>query len=227
MSDLLESMVLREVVGSEIQGSSGWLDARKGNLTGSKIREYVSLTSDSLKSSHVKYLEEKAAEVVTGQIEVIKDNEHMRRGREMEPVSMDWLADHLGVELHETGAIAMPWSDRVMVSPDRIGLDRGDKIVCESKSPKSTTHLRYLNGGKVPSDHKIQCQAELMVTGADYGYFISFDDRCIGAEVLLLRYEHDLKIQKRIKENSELMLAKLDKMVNSIRSNAIDINKYF
>ena len=121
-----------EIVGSEIQGSEGWHEARLGRFTGSKLKELVSLTSDKPKTTADKYIYEKMAEIITGEAETIPDNIYMQRGREMEPMAMAWLEDFLEIRLVETGALVMPWSYRVAVSPDRITvLDKADKVVCD------------------------------------------------------------------------------------------------
>ena len=89
---LIEEMIEREIEGSEDQGSLGWHEARLGRFTGSKLKDLVSITSDKPKSTAERYIDEKVAEIITGEIEVIPDNKYMQRGREMEPVAMDWLS---------------------------------------------------------------------------------------------------------------------------------------
>lgn len=221
---LIEEMIEREIEGSEDQGSLGWHEARLGRFTGSKLKDLVSITSDKPKSTAERYIDEKVAEIITGEIEVIPDNKYMQRGREMEPVAMDWLSNYLGVELYTTGAILMPWSDRVAVSPDRIGVEDGNKIVIESKSPKSKTHLRWASKGKLPSEHKIQVMAEIMCTEADYAYFLSYDDRCIGSEAFLVKVNPDEKLMKRIEKVTNICLEMLDDAVTKAKINTININ---
>lgn len=217
-------MLLREIEGSQIQGTSGWKNARKERLTGSKLKDLVSLTSDSPKSTAAAYIDEKVAEIITGEIEEVPVNQYMLRGTEYEPIAMDWLQDYLGVDLITTGAITMPYSDRVAVSPDRIGIEDSNKFVCESKSPKSKTHLRWASKGKLPSEHKIQVMAEIMCTEADYAYFLSYDDRCIGSEAFLVKVNPDEKLMKRIEKVTNICLEMLDDAVTKAKINTININ---
>lgn len=235
--DALASMIKGLVPDSETQLSDGWFRARLGNITGSKIKELVSLTSDTPKHSADKYIAENAAEIRTGKVESIPDNQYLRRGREMEGPAMDWLSEYYGIRLYETGALAMSWSDRVCVSPDRYGVlerdtliaghvfDAGSKVVVESKSPKTTTHIKYMGGNKVPSEHKIQCYAEIEVTGADFLIFLSYDDRCIGAEAFVRVLMPDEKFHDRIKKVCLGSLDKMNKLEEGCKINGININE--
>ena len=232
-------MMSREIIGSEVQGSDSWHEARLGIFTGSQLKNLVSLTSDKPKHSADKYIYETMAEVITGEVESITDNQYMKRGRELEPIAMSWLEDYLETELIETGALLMDWSDRVAVSPDRIGViagdlelngfsvKKGDKIVVESKSPKSTTFLRWSVDKKMPSDHKIQVQAEIMVTKADYALFLAYDDRCTGRGAYVVKVMPDLKFQDRIKSVCLECLDKLDKRLELSKNNTIDISSLY
>lgn len=220
-------MVSREIVGSSIQRSDEWFEARKGRLTGSKMNELINHRGQGLPARADDYLIEKAMEIVTGYVTEVPDNEYMRWGREQEDDAIMLLEDYVGTRVYPTGAICMPWSDRVAISPDGIGYNDG-KFIVESKSPMTKNHIKYIMGGKVPTIYKAQVQAEMMATEADFGYFMTYDPRAKGMEGYILKVQPDEALQKKIKTNCEIALEKIDKHVNTIRSKGvIDIGKFY
>ena len=227
-----DAVIAREVKGSHEQGSEGWLEARMGRLTGSSMSKIVPMRMSSgrwtMPYKASSYIDEKIMEIVTGQVEVIADNEYMQWGRQCEPAARAWVEDIIEAPIKEVGAILMPWSDRVAISPDGVGVDsEGGLFIFESKSPKTKTHIGYLKANKVPADYVVQVQSEMMACEADYGYFCSYDPRAVGCEGLLLKVFPDEALQARIKEYSLKALDKIDKGVKDVKINSISINGYY
>lgn len=61
--------------------------------------------------------------------------------------------------------------------------------VVELKCPKSFTHLEYLRERQIPKDYLHQIRHQIWITGAQWGDFVSYDDRMPEpGQLLILRY---------------------------------------
>jgi hypothetical protein len=49
--------------------------------------------------------------------------------------------------------------------------------VVEVKCGKRATHLEFLRTGEMPREHLIQLTHQIWITGAEWGDYVSFDDR--------------------------------------------------
>ena len=57
------------------------------------------------------------------------------------------------------------------------GFTGGRKGIFEAKCPKMATHIEYLLAGRIPPEYVDQLTHNLLVTGAEYADFVSFDPR--------------------------------------------------
>lgn len=62
-------------------------------------------------------------------------------------------------------------------SVDGFFEEDGRTGVLEIKAPKSTNHIKYLQGQVVPDQYRPQCLHNIWVTGAEFADFVSFDPR--------------------------------------------------
>jgi len=223
---LIDHLKDREIPGSEIQCSDAWFASRVGKITGSGL--YNITTENATKSTAlpqraIKYIKEKVKECLTGVCHSIEDNDYMRWGRETEPEARAFAEAYLGVEIYETGALRMPWSDDVQVSPDGIGMDKEGRIfIFETKSPSSDNHLGYMmeNKPKVPGKYKAQVQGEIEAAGAEYGIFLTYDPRMGAHSAMILKVEIDEAMRDRIKENSLKALERIEQGAANVRKNS-------
>lgn len=159
------------------QGSTEWMIARAGRVTGScaDIVMMKPLPSGGEAAGKKDYRLKLAVERITG-IPQFDDftSRHMRRGVEMEPLARVLTEQKHGVVFRETGFLR---HKHKMIGVSLDG-DAGDfSMICELKCPKSVTHLQYLQAGKLPAAYRWQVIHGLYVTGASYCIFTSFDDR--------------------------------------------------
>lgn len=98
----------------------------------------------------------------------------MKYGSSREPDARMAYEAHTGVLLNTVGFLAV---DGMLLgaSPDGIVGDFAGGA--EIKCPKSATHLEYLRTPGIPSDYLPQMRHQLLVTGAPWWDFVSFDDR--------------------------------------------------
>lgn len=227
-------LLVREIPNSQTQGSEAWHEARKGNITGSQLSKVVPMRpyrgAWSAPSQSASYLEEKVMELTSGCVEEVPDNQYMKWGREHEKDARAFMEDYMQTKVYETGAIAMPWSDRVVISPDGVGIDSdGVPFIFEAKCPKTKTHTRYCMAKtpKPPNDYLLQMHGEMMVTGAEYGMYLSYDPRAKGMEVLPVRVEKDEELCSRIEVWCKKFLKKIDLGVAQCKSNATSIEEFY
>lgn len=160
------------------QRSPEWFAARAGRLTSScvatifmqgKTKGSESVTKRDLRIRL-------ALEQMSGRSQDGNDyrSDDMRYGVEREPDARLAYEAHAGVLLREAGFLAC---DDLLIgaSPDAyVGdFDGGVEIKC----PKTATHLEYVRLPGVPAEYLPQMRHHLLVTGAEWWEFVSFDDR--------------------------------------------------
>lgn len=156
------------------QRTPEWHAARLGRLTGSRAKDMLAVIKSGEAAARRDYRLQLVCERLTQRsAEDGYTNADMQRGIELEPQARDAYERFTGQLVAPVGFLASV-EHLAGCSPDgKIG-DRG---LVELKCPKSSTHLRYLRTGGVPSEHVAQLRHNLWVTGADWIDFVSYDDR--------------------------------------------------
>jgi hypothetical protein len=159
------------------QRTPEWWAARLGRATGSGAGKVTAKANKDGSEPYTRrdYRIQLALERLTSRVaEDGFQSAEMRRGIELEPAAMAAYEAH-------TGAIAMPVGfyqcADIMAGCSPDGLLENGRGLLSLKAPKSSTHLTYLRSGVMPSDYVPQMLHELLVTGAEFYDFASFDDR--------------------------------------------------
>ena len=158
------------------QRSEEWFNARLSRVTGSNAKAVWAKTAKGARTAKWgDYMDQLVAEALTGiSADDVYVTWEMQRGIDLEPVARHALAKQLGVEIRETGFI----QHKTLRIGSSLDGDIDDfKTVVEMKCPKTTTHLGYIEEGKLPEDYEGQCMHNLYVSGAERLVFASFDDR--------------------------------------------------
>jgi putative phage-type endonuclease len=178
-----------------IQGTPEWHQARLGCLTASRANDACAAESTA---AYQNYLWQLVAERETGQAEESYSNADMQRGTDMEPIARAAYEAHTGTFVTQTGFWLHPEIKHFGASPDGLV---GDEGLIEIKCPRTSTHLRYLSEGKVPTKYKRQMICQLLCTRRKWVDFVSFDDRVRESKRLfIVRYT---PTEKEITELSE------------------------
>lgn len=163
------------------QRSPEWYGARAGRLTGSVAAKMLAARKNEKDKTEMadrfNLRQRLVCERLTGRAEdddtfITKE---LQRGIAMEPAAA-------AAYEAATGLIAR-WSGFLSHNEWMVGasLDGhvGDPLsgIIEIKCPKSTTHLGYLQVGRVPDEYLPQATHNLWVSGAEWCDFVSFDDR--------------------------------------------------
>lgn len=151
------------------QGTEEWLRARMGVPSASMFKKIIT-TQGKRSTSMNDYIYKLAAEKITGNRVEVKVTDAMATGTEREPMAREEFELLTDLEVTETGFILHD-SETFGCSPDGlIGDDSGLEIKC----PADNTHLRWLDAGKIPSDHFAQVQGCMLVTERDHWHFYSY-----------------------------------------------------
>lgn len=155
------------------QGTEAWRRLRAGRVTGSGAANVMAKPDTA---SYQDYLLKLAVERMTGiPQEDGFSSRHTRHGSEMEPLARVMVEMRHDLAILQCGFITPENRSDIGFSPDGY-TGRVDRIL-EVKCPKSTTHVKYLKGGKLPAEYRWQVIHGMLVTGALHYLFASFDER--------------------------------------------------
>ena len=154
------------------QGSDEWLKARAGLISASNFGKILTPTGKKTDGKTRKdYLYQVAAERISGEPEGDGFRSvWMERGNELEADARLWFEEKFSVLVEQVGLVYM--DDRKVISCSPDGLLGGEGL--EIKCPKASTHMAYLDAGKVPTIYIPQIQGSMMVTGFDSWNFMSY-----------------------------------------------------
>lgn len=189
------------------QGTREWLEARKGKITGTRLK-------DVLKTDNLSLIYELIAELGSDEVEETFVSKAMQRGKDCEPVAISLYQHITGVVIDSVGFCVSEENDMLCVSPDGFTADRTGAI--EVKSPNTSTHVKYILGDKVPSEYLPQVMTYFLVnTKLEWLDFISFDDRYKPKPIWIKRVTRE-ELKDQLVEVNE----KLDKFITKF-------NKYY
>lgn len=140
------------------QGSPEWFAARAGLPTASEYATILAKGRDGGASkTRRSYMLRLAGEILTGEPAETYSNEHMKRGKELEPEARNLYAFQADVEPVEVGFIR---NDQTGASPDSL---IGDDGALEIKTKLPALLIDCLLRDEFPAEHKAQCQGVLWV----------------------------------------------------------------
>ncbi len=188
------------------QGSQNWHDLRAGRFTSSEIHRLIKsgdrlMTQSELdarpksgagsKSKHIEdptkfspdgitYIEEKVAEVLTGQCEPNQWSHATAWGDDWEPVAAEYYAQKFSCEFEIISF--QPFNEHAGGSPDRKikGVKRGLEIKCPHRSKNQVNYLQLFDQWdlkRAHPDYYFQCQSNLFFMGWEAIDFCTFDPR--------------------------------------------------
>jgi hypothetical protein len=123
------------------------------------------------------YIEEKVAEVLTGETEDDVYAFAKEYGKEMEPVAAEYFQEVTGLTVEPAPFI--PWGDHAGGSPDRHipVIKSGLEIKCPLKSTKQVKYLQLTDQYDLLNHFPQfywQCMSNLLFTGWEKWYFITY-----------------------------------------------------
>lgn len=174
MNETTIAKAVRYILSPNPQGTPEWLQDRAGKATGSSIKALYASIKSGEAAVRRDYRFQLAVERLTGspapQGFVSAD---MTWGTEQEPFSRMRMEEETGLLIMEAGFCYLP----DMAAGSSVDGFFPDGGIWESKSPKTATHIGYLEEGVLPADYVPQVTHNVWVTGAPYAVFTSFDPR--------------------------------------------------
>lgn len=201
---------------------SVWEKQRLGKFTASEIHKLMvkGRSKDQyFGQGALTYIQSKVAEIITGERTPDVSTNAIEYGRSMEPEAFAVFeqlypeagAVHFGISVPEF----YPFGDFAGGSPDGFA---DPKAIIEIKCPyNSTNHIAHLlmNSAKdlqsTSDEYYYQVQSNMLFTGKERCYFISYDPRVVQFEqrikVLIIEANPDVQIEitERINRAAELM----------------------
>jgi putative phage-type endonuclease len=184
------------------QGTQKWLEARKGKITGTRLK-------DVLKTDNLPAIYEMIEELVCNEVEEVFVNKAMERGKNCEPIAINLYQHITGTIIESVGFCVSEENDFLCVSPDGFTLDR--KGAVEVKCPSSKTHIKYVLDDRIPNEYLPQvCMYFIVNTELEYLDFVTYDDRveCIPIHIIRVTRED---LSDKIIEFKEKALKFIDK----------------
>ncbi len=201
------------------QRSPEWFQARLGRLTGSRAGDMLASIKSGEAAARRDYRLQLVCERLTGAMQedafVSKD---MLRGVEKEPEAFSAYEALTGQVVQRSGFLTHV---EHMMGCSLDGHLDGFTGIIELKVPRSATHLRYLRGGVMPPEHLPQVTHNLLVTGAEFCDFLSYDDRFMPPLQTFLVRIHRADVDLAGYEKKALaFLAEVDHECEAIRTMA-------
>jgi hypothetical protein len=151
------------------QGSEEWVKARLGIPTASEFHTVMAKGKDGGDSKIRRtYMLKLVGEILTGEQMDSFTNHHMERGKAMEEEARDLYAFMTDTSPECVGFIR---NGDKGCSPDSLV---GDNGLVEIKTKLPHLQVDCLLGGRVPPDHKAQCQGALWVAEREWIDFVSY-----------------------------------------------------
>lgn len=162
------------IVHDVIQGSPEWYTVRRGVFSASLASKLLTPTG-RLSTQYKGEIGRIIAERMGWQEpEPPVQTVWMSRGIDMEAEARTAFTLITGHAVQQVGFITDS-SGLVGASPDGL-TDLHEP--CEFKCPKPSTHVRWLLDGSLPDDHKQQVHFQMVICGAERGWFMSYSPPC-------------------------------------------------
>lgn len=214
----------RFIVSPHAQGTIEWKQDRAGKATGSSIAAIFAKVAKGEAAARVDYRMQLVLERLTGCIEEIYINKEMQWGTDCEPAARLAYEADSGLIVNEAGFCYLPDLMAGCSVDGFIESTDGRTGVFETKSPKSKTHLAYVDSGEIPSIYRPQVIHNLWITGATFADFQSYDPRFpAGLQRMVVRLERDAKVEEEITAHAaavKVFLGEVDQLEKQLRLRA-------
>lgn len=195
-----------------------WLEARRGKIMGSSLKDIVTLRGDGKKIGYYQLIADRLSNPAT-------DENPMDRGHRLEDVAIKQFIEREGKEVC-TDLVIWTRDDvpEIGISPDGY-IETDGKIAeaVEIKCLNSARHIEAKLTGKVPSDYEMQAIQYFIVNpDLEILYFCFYDPRFIeGLQfhmLTLLRSDFEVEIEKYLAYELNT-LAEINRIVTDLTLN--------
>ncbi|RME32164.1 MAG: hypothetical protein D6800_00030 [Candidatus Zixiibacteriota bacterium] len=175
-----------------------WWEARRGVPTASNARKIM--TGTGKVGDHYSLIYKLIADLNDPNYGVVDDYQTaaMKNGHIIEPEARQFYEFETDRKIVQVG-FCMDDEGRWGFSPDALVQDKDGEYVggLEIKCPQLNTHLKWLSGGVVPTEHRPQVYFSLAASGLSWWDFMSYHP---GMPALIVRVEQDDEMVKKMRE---------------------------
>ena len=197
------------------QNSEEWFLARSGKITGSVFHTLIG--NGETRNSLIYKL---AYEQINKRPmeEERYENEHMRRGHELEPLARDMYRIKTGEDVKEVGFVLGEDEEYTGCSPDGLV---GQYGLLEIKAPIISTMIKQIIEDKIKKEYYTQIQYNLFISKRDWCDYVMYNENL---PLYIKRIEVDNKfVEETIIPNIERakkdILEAQDKLLNYVNNN--------
>ncbi len=209
-----KAIVTDRLQGPQQADREGWLQARLGKVTASRVADVVAKTKSGYSASRENYMAQLICERLTGKPTESFSNAAMEWGTEQEPHARAAYSAKTGELVEEVGFIPHHDIPGSGASPDGFV---GEGLI-EIKCPNTATHLEYVLAGKPPEKYMTQMQWQMAVTGAPWCEFCSYDPRLPEhLQMLIVRVERDATRIAELEAEVRKFLGELESKVEQLQ----------
>lgn len=170
------------------QNTDEWLEARKGKITGSKLKDIVVKRGNGKKIGYYQLIADRLAIDET----VLDPRE---RGHSLEHEAIEAFEEVTGREVDkDIGICVSDINENIALSPDGLIKDENGKYTeaVEVKCLGSARHIEAVLTNKVPSDFEMQAlQYFIVIEDLEVLYFTFYDPRVIAKPVHIVQVTRD------------------------------------
>ncbi len=197
-----------------VQGSPEWVKEKLGKPSASNVSKIITNSGEPSKQRQG-YMDELAAEIITGEAEEGYKNGIMEMGNERESESRSFYELTNGVEVKTVGVIYKDEAKEFLCSPDGI-IYKGKKPLhgLELKNVLGKTQVRRLLDNSLPSEYFGQIQMSLYITGFEFWDWCSYRPKM---KPLVVRVPRDEKYIKALSIELEVFTKQLKDTVKRIK----------
>jgi len=180
------------IVSEHPQNTPEWMADRAGRATGSKADCVTAKVKSGEAATRADYRIQLALErLLCKPCEDGFSNSSTDQGQEREPFARMRYEIQTGITVQESGFVYL---EDMMAgcSVDGFIEDGGRFGIWEAKCPKTKTHFKYLVERRVPPSYVNQVLHNMLITGADFVDFVSFDPEMPEKlQLFVFRWERD------------------------------------
>lgn len=187
-----------------------WLEARKTKITGTRLKDVITLRGDGKKIGYYELIAERLA--------LPSDGENpMDRGHRLEDEAIDLLEKELKISIDREKQL---WirddNESIAVTPDGV---IGEKEAVECKCLASARHIEALLTGEIPKEYDFQILQYFIVNDKlEKLYFVFYDPRMTVKSFfyyIITRESLQDKIDTYLQKQKEI-LDEVNKIVNEL-----------
>lgn len=199
------------IVSEHPQNTPEWFADRCGRATGSKAAAITAKVKSGEAATRADYRVQLALERLL--VKPCADefsSDDTDRGHDREPFARMRYEIVTGITVEQCGFV---YREDIMAgcSPDGLLEDGGRLGLWEAKCPKSKTHFKYLLEQRVPPTYQNQVLHNMLVTGAEFVDFVSFDpDMPEKLQLFVFRWERDEALIKEYEAELRQFLMEVD-----------------